>query len=107
MLVRIIIIIVLMIEMSTTLLGTFKKTGSYHEVTLNSESDYNTVVSKSAEVLGLAIDECDEYSLFRSDGTVVPSQKITSTFGETEWTIGRYLGQLNKTASQVRFGVGM
>ena len=94
--------------MSLTRIGTYKKDGTYHEVTVSNDATYETVATKAAEVIGLDCSPPDEIlCLFRSDGTLIPAEKLVTGFGVVEWTIGRYLKQLKKTPAQVKFGVGI
>lgn len=45
-----------------------------------------------------------ELSLFRSDGTIVPPTPIDES--GKEWTLEYYLRSIERSAAQVRFGVG-
>lgn len=83
----------------------YKKTGDYYEVCVPPESEYQSVCSASAEVLGIKFDERQELRLFRTDGTVISDRIMTSS--HSRWTIGQYLKAANRSSAQMKLGVGV
>lgn len=86
----------------------FRKDSDYYEVCVPPNSDYQTVCTASAEVIGIESsgkDEKEEFRLFRCDGTMIANRDL---LGEHEkWTMERYLKVLNRSSSQVKFGIGL
>lgn len=82
----------------------YRKDGDYYEVCVTPDSDYQSVCSASAEVLGLQIDEKQELRLFRTDGTMIADRNVTGSHGQ--WTIGQYLKVANRSSAQMKLGVG-
>ena len=83
----------------------YRKDGDYYEVCVPPDSDYQSVCSISAEVLGVQIDEKQELRLFRTDDTMIADRNMTGSHGQ--WTIGQYLKVVKRSSAQIKLGVGV
>ena len=93
--------------MRATQKNSYRKTGDYIEVSVPAKADYGAVCREAAEVLKLEAPHEDcILRLFRTDGTIVSNQVIKTSSGLKAWNIERYLGLLQRSASQVKLGVG-
>ena len=85
----------------------YKKEGSYMEVMVRRNADYDAVARQAATTLELKDeDDSAELCLFRVDGTIIPRGCVDVGGNQKEWTLERYLGSIGRTASQLKLGVG-
>lgn len=79
--------------------------GDYVEVRVAKMASYSQVVSNALEILDVEEEEEEgeaKPSIFRIDGTMVPDSPIN----DLPWTVTRYLKSLQKSAGQLKLGVG-
>ena len=102
--------------MYATRIGGYKKSGPYVEVTVRKTASYADVAEAGIQQLHTEFpvssdeehDLCNgPLTLFRPDGTVIPSGSLLTELGETtRWSLGLYMTQLKKSPSQLKLGVG-
>lgn len=94
--------------MKNTRKKSYRKHGDYVEVSIPANASYSTVCKEAAETLQIHTPyEGCSLQMFRADGTVVSNRLIKTVHGlEKPWTIERYMGLLQRSASQVKLGVG-
>ena len=75
------------------------------EVRVQDGIEYNELVKTCAETLKLEDPPPgSELSLFRSDGTLIPP--VATDESGSGWVLRDYLKSINRSAAQIRFGVG-
>ena len=83
----------------------YSSTGGYVEVRVWRSILYYDLINVCARSLQLEAAPLEgELSLFRSDGTIVPPTPVDES--GKEWTLLDYLKTIDRSAGQVRFGVG-
>lgn len=88
------------------------KGGDYTEVRVPGYATYTEVAATAGTALDLEVDQDfegdPELILFRSDGTVVPNKAVMSDYLERSepWTLERYLKSFQKSAAQLKLGIG-
>ena len=93
----------------------YKRVSPFVEVVVPRTASYSDVLALGATALSIT-EESDgtggPLTLFRCDGTVVPSDPLTQRGSEgastqiQQWSLKNYLGLIRKSAAQVKFCIG-
>lgn len=78
------------------------KRSDYVKVSVPRSSSYAELCRHASDTLEMAVNVDAELRLFRVDGTMVLNRPIDGK----DWTVQRYLDMCNRSAAQLKLGVG-
>lgn len=93
--------------MSETKKGDYKRCSGFVEVEVCKADNYEAVTRKIAECIELSLEDDQYLALFKLNGTRILNKELTINRIKRPWLIGNYLSFVKKSASQVKFGIGI
>ena len=91
--------------MSETKKGDDKRCSGFVEVC--KADNYEAVTRKIAECMELSMEDDQYLVLFKLNGTRILNKELKFNRIKRPWSIGNYLSFVKKSASQVKFGIGI
>lgn len=93
--------------MSETKSGDYKRCSGFVEVEVSKADNYEIVIGKIADCLEINVQDDEYLALFKLNGTRILNKELTINKIKRPWLIGNYLSFIKKSASQVKFGIGI